>query len=136
MNKEFMRRTIKSHELKMYSIPQATAWLEEFNQRPVTWQKAESLAKHSSFFEERNILVAPGWVNYPPDAAFEKSFDTWLSIQKHDVERVNKLADWIAGLDSVKSKTFDEKIALLELKLKLWKAMQKIRRNGNDSEGN
>lgn len=91
-NRPFMERTVESHNLYITDLYDATHFLP--NRYEESYFAAEDLAKTTSYFERKGILIADGY----GDAY--KSFEKWLALQKHDVARANSLYAWRQAVET------------------------------------
>lgn len=141
MTKEqFMALTIKSHVLQCYTEELAAHFAPSesamnfavlqgvfkkpctkkgclFDNRPfaLASDRARFLRDNTDYFERHNELVADNDDLYPLERAFLKSFEKWLALQKHDVDRVNSLYMWRQSVEDKIHALYDDIYDLEEM---------------------
>lgn len=119
--KKFMKLTIASHSLKLLTEKMAkeltpsenAMWFavtrgeveepENENAFVFASDRTRYLRDKTDWYERKNQLVSENdWLS-PPLSTFEKSFEKWLTLQKHDVKAVNSLHEWKQSVDDKKT---------------------------------
>ena len=110
--KSFMERTIDAHGLTLIPLHDAA----DFMPGERNYFDAKNLARNTTYFEQKDILVSEDDFVYPPIESFAASFEKWLAIQKHDVQAVNSLHEWKETIAQRLIELYDERDDLEAIK--------------------